>query len=134
MNTELPGGVAGAPSLTENRAPRQGRGRTGVVLALVIATATGAFAAVTELVLHRWLHLYSSSIAGSAWLFFGMYWSVTSVRRLRGSAPNRKVGDGPAAWSGNRILGAYQSTLLRAASLAFVVIVLAGLVDRFWRS
>ena len=104
------------------------------MLALVVAIVGGVFAAVTEFVLHRWFHLYSSNIAGAAWLLFGGYWSLASVRRLRSSAPIAESGADSLVWPGIHILAAYRASFPRVASIAFAVIAFAGVVDRLLRT
>lgn len=134
MSSELSGGAArGGPPIanTERRLLRM---RAGVVLALAVALVIGAFAAVTDYVLHRWLHLYSSSIAGAAWLFFGGCWSFASLRRLRFRPPMAERGGVPPTWPVARILAAYRATLPRVAGVSFAVIALAGLADRLRRA
>jgi hypothetical protein len=105
--------------------------RAYVVLALAVAIPTAVFAVVADLVLHRLLRLYSTNITGTAWLFFGAYWSIAAVRRLQSKTP---LAVQPPAWPVHRIIAAYRTTLPRVASLAFAVIALAGAVDRLWRS
>ena len=131
MNTERPESIVGEGSPTDTREPHQSRVRAGVVLAVAVAIPTGVFAVVAELVLHRWLQLYSTSITGAVWLFFGACWSDAAMRRLRSNAP---IATQPPVWPARQILAAYRATLPRVASLAFVVIALAGVVDRLWRA
>jgi hypothetical protein len=89
------------------------------------AVCLAGFAALTELVVHRWLGLAHDPVTGSALLFFGGWWALSAGRRLRSGLRQTTSG---SAW--HPALLAYAGSLPRVAGLAFLAILATSALRR----
>jgi hypothetical protein len=131
MRIEPSKGAAPIAPATAVRTPLGRRLRATAVLLLAFTVATGLFAAAAELVLHRWLHLFATSITGAAWAFFGGYWTLASHRQLQGLPP---ISVKPRRWPLAQVATVYLSTWPGVAGRSFLAVALLGVVERLWRA